>query len=319
MAGLAQPCDPALIVGTETGDDAGVYLLDEERAIVVTADFITPVADEPYLFGQVAAANALSDVYAMGGRPLVALALCAFPKALDPGVAREILEGGQSKVIEAGARIAGGHTVKNEELLYGLSVTGTVHPARVLRNVGARAGDVLVLTKPLGIGIITTAIKAQVADDAIVERALRVMTMLNRAASEAMVAVGVHGATDVTGFGLLGHLAELVRGSGVGARVRARQVPLIEGTRALAERGLIPGGSRRNLDSVAELLRFAPTLGEVDQLLLADAQTSGGLLIAVAPDRADQLIARLRAAGTLAAAVVGEITDAVGTIEVVDA
>ena len=181
-----------------------------------------------------------------------------------------------------------------------------------------RVGDLLVLTKPLGIGIITTAIKAQVADEAIVERALRVMTTLNRAASEAMLAVEAHGATDVTGFGLLGHLAEIVRASGVGARVWSRQVPLIEGTRDLAERGLIPGGSRRNLDSVAPLLRWAPALTEVDQLLLADAQTSGGLLIAVARERADELVSRLRAGDALAAAVVGEVTAETGTIEVLD-
>jgi selenide,water dikinase len=311
--------DPSVLVGAATSDDAAVYRLSDDSALVATLDFITPVVDDPEAFGAVAAANAISDVYAMGGRPIFALNVVNFPRGGLPFRYLEaILRGGAAKATEAGIPILGGHSVDDLELKYGMVVLGMIHPDRIVRNSGARAGDRLVLTKPLGIGVITTAIKAQVADEAIVERALRVMTTLNRAASEAMLAVEVHGATDVTGFGLLGHLAEIVRASGVGARVWSRQVPLIEGTRDLAERGLIPGGSRRNLESVAPLVRWTPTLTELDRLILADAQTSGGLLIAVAPERTDELVGRLRAGGVLAASVVGEVTAETGTIDVLD-
>jgi len=311
--------DPSVLVGASTSDDAAVYRLSDESALVATLDFITPVVEDPEAFGAVAATNAISDVYAMGGRPIFALNVVNFPRGgLPLHYLEAILRGGASKATEAGIPILGGHSVDDPELKYGMVVLGMIHPDRIVRNSGARVGDLLVLTKPLGIGIITTAIKAQVADAAIVERALRVMTTLNRSASEAMLAVEAHGATDVTGFGLLGHLAEIVRGSGVGARVWSRQVPFVEGTRELAERGLIPGGSRRNLESIAPLLRWAPTVTELDQLLLADAQTSGGLLIAVARERTDDLVRRLQDGGALAAAVVGEITGETGTIEVLD-
>ena len=311
--------DPSVLVGAATSDDAAVYRLSDESALVATLDFITPVVEEPEAFGAVAAANAISDVYAMGGRPIFALNVVNFPRGgLPLHYLEAILRGGAAKATEAGIPILGGHSVDDPELKYGMVVLGMIHPDRIVRNSGAKVGDTLVLTKPLGIGIITTAIKAQVADDAIVARALRVMTTLNRSASEAMLAVDAHGATDVTGFGLLGHLAEIVRASGVGARVWSRRVPLIEGTRELAERGLIPGGSRRNLDAVGPHLRWASTLAEVDRLLLADAQTSGGLLISVARERTDELVRRLREAGALAAAVVGEITAESGTIEVID-
>jgi selenide,water dikinase len=311
--------DPRVLVGAATSDDAAVYRLSDDQALVATLDFITPVVEDPEAFGAVAAANAISDVYAMGGRPILALNVVNFPRgALPLHYLEAILRGGAAKATEAGIPILGGHSVDDPELKYGMVVLGMVHPDRIVRNAGARPGDLLVLTKPLGIGIITTAIKAQVADEAIVGRALRVMTTLNRAASEAMVAVDAHGATDVTGFGLLGHLAEVVRASGVAATVRARQVPLIEGTRELAERGLIPGGSRRNLEAVTPLLRWVPALADLDRLLLADAQTSGGLLIAVAPDRADELVRLLEAGGSLAAAVIGEITAGDPSIEILD-
>jgi len=311
--------DPRVLVGAATSDDAAVYRLSDDSALVATLDFITPVVEDPEAFGAVAAANAISDVYAMGGRPILALNVVNFPRgALPLHYLEAILRGGAAKATEAGIPILGGHSVDDPELKYGMVVLGMVHPDRIVRNAGARPGDLLVLTKPLGIGIITTAIKAQIADEAIVGRALRVMTTLNRAASEAMVAVDAHGATDVTGFGLLGHLAEIVRASGVAATVRARQVPLIEGTRELAERGLIPGGSRRNLDAVSPLLRWTPALAELDRLLLADAQTSGGLLIAVAPDRVDELVRLLEDGGSLAAAVVGEIAAGDPSIEILD-
>jgi selenide,water dikinase len=296
-----------------------VYRLGDDLALVATLDFITPVVEDPEAFGAVAATNAISDVYAMGGRPIMALNVVNFPReALPLTYLEAILRGGASKATEAGIPILGGHSVDDPELKYGMVVLGTIHPDKIVTNAAARPGDVLVLTKPLGIGVITTAIKAQVADDAITARAVTVMTTLNRAASEAMLAVSAHAATDVTGFGLLGHLSEMVRGSGVGATIHARQVPLIEGTRDLADRGLIPGGSRRNLASVEPLMRWAPTLSDVDRLLLADAQTSGGLLIAVAPERTAELVHLLREAGTLAASIVGEVTSATGTIEVLD-
>ncbi len=306
-------------MGAATSDDAAVYRLSDDSALVATLDFITPVVEDPEAFGAVAAANAISDVYAMGGRPIFALNVVNFPReALPLHYLEAILRGGAAKATEAGIPILGGHSVDDPELKYGMVVLGLIHPDRIVKNVGAQVGDTLVLTKPLGIGIITTAIKAQQADAAVVARALTVMTTLNRAASEAMLAVGAHAATDITGFGLLGHLSEMVRGSGVGARLLARQVPLIDGARALAERGLIPGGSRRNLASVQEHLRFAASLSEIDHLVLADAQTSGGLLIAVPPDQTDALVDRLRAAGSLAAAVVGEITAEAGVIAVED-
>jgi selenide,water dikinase len=297
-----------------------VYRLGDDLALVATLDFITPVVEDPEAFGAVAATNAISDIYAMGGRPIFALNVVNFPRgALPLHYLEAILRGGSSKATEAGIPILGGHSVDDPELKYGMVVLGLIHPERIVRNAGAQVGDLLVLTKPLGIGIITTAIKAQVADEAIVGRALQSMTTLNRAAADAMLAVEAHAATDVTGFGLLGHLAEIVRASGVGARVWARRVPLIEGTRDLAERGLIPGGSRRNLEAVSPILRWAAGLSEVDQLLLADAQTSGGLLIAVARERAEELVGLLRAGGTLASDIVGEITDEPETIEIADA
>jgi selenide,water dikinase len=311
--------DPSVLVGAATSDDAAVYKLADDMALVATLDFITPVVEDPEAFGAVAATNAISDVYAMGGRPIFALNVVNFPRGgLPLHYLEAILRGGAAKATEAGIPILGGHSVDDPELKYGMVVLGMIHPDRIVRNSGARVGDLLVLTKPLGIGMITTAIKAQVADAATVERALRVMTTLNRAASESMLAVEAHGATDVTGFGLLGHLAEIVRGSGVGAQVWSRQVPLIEGTRDLAERGLIPGGSRRNLDAVAPLVRWTPALTELDQLILADAQTSGGLLIAVARERTEELVSRLRDGGALAASVVGEVTAETGTIDVLD-
>ena len=305
------------MVGAATSDDAAVYRLGDDLALVATLDFITPVVEDPEAFGAVAATNAISDIYAMGGRPIFALNVVNFPRgALPLHYLELILRGGSAKATEAGIPILGGHSVDDPELKYGMVVLGTIHPDRIVRNAGAQVGDRLVLTKPLGIGVITTAIKAQVADGGIVARALSIMTMLNRDAANAMLKVEAHAATDVTGFGLLGHLAEMVRGSGVGARVWARQVPFIEGTRELAERGIMPGGSRRNLESVGPIVSFAPSLTDVDQLLLADAQTSGGLLIAVAPDRQEELLGLLREAKTLAASVVGEITDQTERIEV---
>ena len=289
-------------------------------ALVATLDFITPVVEDAEAFGRVAAANAISDVYAMGGKPMFALNVVGFPRDKLPlHYLESILRGGAAIATEAGIPILGGHSVDDPELKYGMVVLGTVHPDRIVANAGAKPGDVLILTKPLGIGIITTAIKADMADAATVDGALRLMTTLNRDAAEAMLEVGVHAATDVTGFGLLGHLAEMVRASGVGARIYADRVPFLPGAWALAERGMIPGGSRRNRDSLAETVRWGDGVGDLMQLTLCDAQTSGGLLIAVPPERADALVTRLQAAGTLATARVGEMVAERGIIEVVAA
>ncbi len=309
--------DPRVLVGAATSDDAAVYRLTDELALVATLDFITPVVDDPELFGQVAAANSLSDIYAMGARPILALNVVGFPRdRLDLEILEAILRGGATKASEAGVPILGGHSVDDPEPKYGLVAIGTVHPDRVVTNAGARTGDLLILTKPLGIGVVTTAIKADKADPSLVDRAMEVMVTLNRSAADAMNATGVSAATDVTGFGLLGHLAEMVRAAGLGARIRAADVPVLEGARDLAAAGLVPGGTRRNKDAVADLVAWHASVDEVDRLLLCDAQTSGGVLIAVPPERSDALLNRLREAGTLVAAVIGEMTDELGRIDV---
>jgi selenide,water dikinase len=306
-----------LLVGTETRDDAAVYRLTDETALVATVDFFTPIVDDPYAFGQIAAANALSDVYAMGGRPLYALAIVAFPRdLLSTGMLAEIARGGIDKAAEAGCPVVGGHSIDDAEPKYGLAVTGVIHPAQVVRNVGARPGDVLFLTKPLGTGSIATAIKRGIAPDEVTQAAVRAMATLNRGASEAMLRVGPSAATDVTGFGLLGHLLEITTASGVGARLFAEALPWLPGVRELAEAGAIPGGTRRNLEAVAQAVRWRGAFDDVDRLLIADAQTSGGLLIAVPPEKAAALAAALAEAETPAVARIGEIVAGSG-IEVV--
>lgn len=307
--------DPAVLVGTETGDDAGVYQIDDERALVVTADFITPPCDDPFRYGEIAAANALSDVYAMGGRPMAAVALCAFPKELPPELARGILAGGQAKAREAGAHVLGGHTVRNPELLYGLSVTGLVAPRRLLRNVGARAGDALVLTKPLGTGLLVNGRRKGLGGDAHFQAALDSMARLNRSASEVLARFEVHAATDVTGFSLLGHALKMARGSGVTLTFRADALPLLDGALALAAAGVTTGSTRPNRESVAAHLEVAGTLDgrpcnrppAVLDALLCDPQTSGGLLVALPGEQVDRLLAALGEAGVERAACVGEV------------
>jgi selenide,water dikinase len=299
-------------VGAEHADDAAVYVLNDEQALVATLDYITPVVDDPYRFGQIAAANALSDVYAMGARPILALNAVNFPRDRLPlTVLEEILRGGWEKAAEAGIAILGGHSVDDPEPKYGLVALGLVHPSKVVTNRGALPGDRLILTKPLGIGIITTAIKRDAVSAETVELALASMAMLNRAASEAMVAVGVHAATDVTGFGLLGHLAEMLRASEVGAAVHTADVPLLPDVRALAEQGLVPGGSGRNLEALGDFVRWDAALTRTERLIFCDAQTSGGLLMAVPPERVDPLLAELRQRGSQGW-LVGEIVEGAG-------
>jgi selenide, water dikinase len=285
----------------ETRDDAG-FIPFGGGLLLQTADFFTPIVDDPYTFGQIAAANAFSDVYAMGGEPLTAMNLVAFPCSLDLGVLREILAGGQSKIEEAGARLCGGHSVQDEEPKYGLSVTGFVEEDRVVRNAGARAGDALVLTKPLGLGILTTALKRDIVSEEEIEEAVRSASLLNKAASDAMCEVGVSAATDVTGYGFLGHLTEMLDASGVGAVVRRDEVPVWERAVPLANDGVYPGGLKSNREYLENRVS-ADGASQDDLLPLYDPQTSGGLLVAVPGARASALVGALRERGVMGADV----------------
>ncbi len=301
--------NPDVLVGLETGDDAAVYRLRPDLALVITTDFFTPIVDDAYTFGAIAAANALSDIYAMGAQPLLAVNLVAFPiKELGPSVLADILRGGLEKVREAGIDILGGHSIDDREPKYGLAVTGTVHPDRVRRNRGGRPGDRLVLTKPLGTGVISTAIKHQVAPPASAAAAIEGMLRLNRDAADAMATVEVHAATDITGFGLLGHLHYLARASGLAARVEAASVPFLPGAEMLADAGEVPGGTRSNERFLASRVRWPAHLPAARQVLLCDAQTSGGLLLAVPATAAASLMAALQAR-RVAGTVIGELTE----------
>jgi selenide, water dikinase len=299
--------DPNVLVGSATADDAAVYRLSDDLALVLTTDFFTPIVDRPYDFGSVAAANALSDVYAMGGQPLTALNLVGFPDALPPALLGDILRGAADKAAEAGIDIVGGHTIKTEEPIFGLAVVGTVHPDRVLTNAGARPGDVLVLTKPLGLGIITTAAKNDADSLGAIGAALEVMTTLNRAAAEAILVAGAHALTDITGFGLLGHLRNMTSASGVGARVWLDQVPVLPAAWNYVRAGIAPGGTHANRRFLADWVTYADDLTTEEQLILCDAQTSGGLLAAVPADRADRLLQDLADRGVPCAARIGRI------------
>lgn len=302
---------PNLIVGTETSDDAGVFRLRDDLAIVNTVDFFTPIVDDPYTFGQIAAANALSDVYAMGGEPTTALNIVGFPKGrLDLAILTDIIRGGSERVRAAGAVVIGGHSIIDEELKYGMAVTGVIHPDRVIRNSGVQPDDVLVLTKPLGTGIVTTALKRRKASAASVRAAVQSMVRLNDTASAVMRALPVHACSDVTGFGLLGHGFEMASGSGVTIVLESRALPLLPGARRLARQGFLTGGCRRNRDYLQNKTSVDAAIpAELVEVAL-DPQTSGGLLIAVAADHADALVAELRARGIDAAARVGYATTA---------
>ncbi len=290
--------NPDVLVGTETGDDAAVYRVRPDLALVATTDFFTPVVDDAYTFGAIAAANALSDVYAMGGVPLFAINLVAFPiKELPRSVLADILRGGADKVQEAGIDILGGHSIDDHEPKYGLAVTGTVHPDRIVRNRGGLPGDALILTKPLGTGVITTAIKHEVASPRAQEAAIAGMLRLNRQAAVAMLAVEVHAATDITGFGLLGHLHYLALASGLAASIDAQAVPLLPDAEMLADAGEVPGGTRANERFLAPKVTFDERVPGPRRTVLSDAQTSGGLLIAVPEVAVPGLLAELRAQG----------------------
>jgi len=292
FAGKAKT-DPNLLVGFETGDDAGVYRLNDELALVQTVDYITPVVDDPFLYGQVAAANSISDVYAMGGRPLTAMNLCNFPaRGIDKMSLRRILEGGFSKVVEAGATLVGGHTVRDDELKFGLSVTGLIHPKRIMTNTGAQVGDHLVLTKPVGTGVIITGFRRGVVSDALLERAVGWMAALNRVSCETMLEFDPHSCTDITGFGFAGHALGMAKGSGTLFRIRFDALPRYDESLDLIAQGIATSVTRANLE--------------------VDPQTSGGLLIALPADQAPQLVERLRERGNPIAAVVGEVVAAPG-------
>jgi selenide,water dikinase len=301
---LAPVEDPNALVDSKTGDDAAVYRLDADRALVVTTDFFSPIVDDPYDFGRIGAANALSDIYAMGAVPLFALNLVAFPRTLlGEGLLDEILRGGGDTCREAGIPVLGGHSIDDPEPKFGLVTVGEVHPERIVTNAGARPGDVVILTKPIGSGVIATAVKADAAPSDVVARAVEVMAMLNRGASEAMCSAGATAATDVTGFGLLGHLRNLARASGVRTRVRASDVPLLDGAMELAAAGHVPGGTNRNLADLADDVEWSDAVPPTLRTVLCDAQTSGGLLVCVPPERADELLGALQGRSPVAVAI----------------
>jgi selenide,water dikinase len=301
--------DPNLLSGLEKAEDAGVYKLTDELAIVQTVDFFTPIVDDPRTFGQIAAVNSLSDVYAMGGKPLTAMNIVCFPvKTMDMSVLREILLGGLDKMREAKVTLVGGHSIEDKELKYGLSVTGLIHPEKVVYNTGAKAGDRLLLTKALGTGIISTALKAGMADDAIVAGAVNSMATLNERASEIMLDFHVHACTDVTGFGLLGHACEMVQGSEVGMVFDSSAIPVLPGVKELIDIGMVPGGTYRNRDFRKDMVQQNDDVPDYISDILFDPQTSGGLLIAVQGDEAEQLLVKMRDAG-IGVAIVGEIVE----------
>jgi selenide,water dikinase len=289
-------------------DDAGVYRLSDNLALVSTVDVFPPILDDPYLYGQAVVANCLSDCYAMGAKPLFALNIVGFPAAKLPNdVMVEFLKGGADKMDEAGVACIGGHSFKDDEIKYGIAVTGVVHPNHIVRNCGAVAGDVVVLTKPLGSGVISTAVRAGKATPAMTDALGKIMAALNKEASEVMVEVGVSACTDVTGFGLLGHLHEMVEGQDYSVRIWAGKVPVVEGATWCAENNFVPAGSRKNMSFILPKTRFSPEVPEVTRLLLADAQTSGGLLMTVAPGKAELLVHKLGAADVPEAAIIGEV------------
>ena len=297
-----------MLVGAGTFDDAGVYKLSDDQALVATVDYFTPVVDDPYSFGQIAVANSLSDVYAMGGRPIFGLNIAGFPRdTLSLDILGEILRGGSDKAEEAEISIIGGHTIDDQEPKYGMMALGLIRPDAIVTNIGAKPGDKLVLTKPLGSGIISTAIKRRVAQPDTIERAVRVMATLNRDASEAMTSIGVNAGTDVTGFGLLGHLKSMLANQGVGARLQAGSIPVMDEVRNLAQDGLIPGGTQRNYAHIQASVDWPADMEDWERLMYCDAQTSGGLLMAVPPDRVDAMVSELGRLGVTCAAVIGEI------------
>ena len=311
------PAFPDLLVGTETADDAAVYRLNDEQAIIATTDFFMPIVDDPYDFGRIAATNALSDVYAMGGKPILALALVGMPiNVLPHDVIAAVLRGGEDVCTQAGIPVAGGHSIDSVEPIYGLAALGVIHPQRVKRNAGARAGDVLVLGKPLGVGVLSAALKKSQLDDAGYREMIANTTKLNRPGTDLAALPGVHALTDVTGFGLLGHTLELARGAALSVHLRYADLPWLTGVEAFADAGVITGASGRNWASYGESVGLSAGLPERARALLTDPQTSGGLLVSCTPESVDDVLAIFRADGFDRAVVIGEMRDGTPRVEV---
>jgi len=306
-------------VGLDRADDAGVYKVTDDIAIIQTVDFFTPIVDDPYWFGQIAAANALSDVYAMGGVPKTAMNLVAFPlKEMEIEVLRQIIQGGLDKLREAGVALIGGHSVEDSELKYGLSVTGFIHPDRIITKGGLQEGDRLILTKPLGTGIINTAIKGGLASEEIIDTVTRLMATLNREAADVMSLYPVHACTDITGFGLIGHLAEMIVETGIGIRLKSERIPIIPEALEYAGIGLVPAGTYNNREFRESITEFGPSVDRLTQDVLFDPQTSGGLLICLDGEKADELLHDLKQKGVKKAAIIGEVISGSGETIVVD-
>ncbi len=309
MCGIVFPTNANVLVGLDRADDAGVYKISDDLALIQTVDFFTPVVDDPYAFGQIAAANALSDIYAMGGTPKTAMNLVGFPlKTMEIGVLRQIILGGLNKISEAQVVLVGGHSVEDSELKYGLSVTGFIHPRRILTKKNIKPGDRLILTKPLGIGIVNTAIKGGLASESVIQDAITLMTTLNRCAAEIMSAFAVSACTDITGFGLIGHLAEMVVDSGCGMTIHADRLPMIPEAREYAAIGLIPAGAYKNREFRESMVTLSSGVDRIVQDICFDPQTSGGLLISIPDAQADRLLQRLLDGGVSHAAIIGEVT-----------
>jgi len=309
LCGIDFPVDPNLIVGMDSPDDAGVYKVTDDLAIIETVDFFTPIVDDPFWFGQIAAANALSDIYAMGGKPKTAMNLVGFPiDDMDIGILREIIQGGLEKLKEANVVLIGGHSVEDRELKYGLSVTGLIHPDRVLTKKNIREGDLLILTKALGTGIINTSIKGGLAPEELIDRVTRLMATLNRDAATVMSEFPVNACTDITGFGLLGHLAEMLEGSGLGIRLEASTIPVIPEALEFAAMGFVPAGAHKNRNFRREMVYFSASIDPVLQDILFDPQTSGGLLLSVGKSQAPALLDTLKRKGVKDSAIIGEVS-----------
>ena len=308
--------NPNLIVGSATGDDAAVYKMSESQALVVTVDFFPPIVDDPWFYGAISAANSISDIYAMGGKPFLALNIACFPSDLPIEILSEIQKGGQEKAAEAGVIIVGGHTINDEEPKYGMAVIGSLEPGKEVTKSGSKVGDKLILTKPIGTGLITTGGKQNVVNKRTMDKALESMSLLNKDASEAMMDVGVNSCTDITGFGLLGHMKDMMTSSGVAANIYSSKVPILDGSLELAKSNIFPDGTNRNIDYVADLVSWDPSLEDHMKLILCDPQTSGGLLISVDESKLELLIGKLGKSGNNISSVIGDVVDLEGQFHI---